>query len=250
MRMKRIHLSILAGLLCLTALAQTEKGRLMTAGYLSYSGGKGNADNPTSVITNKSKGFGFFTSASLGRFLKDNMALGFSLGYGAGTTSNQSIRYDNFPTSIQERMSRGINETYLAALFARQYSKPILEKFRFYGNLALNYSWGYNWQNQSTRTIGNFIDEYSSTTSKQITQQINLQFSPGLAFMLNKHFILEAVFGGTSININTVSHEFNGMRMEKSTNSNFSSNLNLSLNNLQVGFTYIFGKPTENKTGK
>ena len=242
--MRKTSIIILAVILSLKGFAQTEKGRLMTGGYLSYSGNQGNSDNQSSVSTNKSKGFGFNATASLGRFVKDKMALGFSLGYGAGRNAYQSTQYENFPTTIQETEVRGLNENYLASLFARQYSKPILEKFRFYGNLSLNYSWGYYFQTNMTRTIGNFTVEYSAFNSKQINQQMMLQFSPGLAFMLNKHFILEAVFGGTSFNINTMTREFNGIKTGRATSSNFSSNLNLSLKNLQIGFSYFFGTPT------
>lgn len=171
--MKKVILSIalLSGI-AFTTQAQTEKGKFIVGGNVSYSTIKSDAANAKA-----SHNFSIVPSA--GYFVSDNIAVGTGIGFQSSKASAASIT--------------GKQEAFVIAPFGRHYT-PVAEKFKFFGQLSVPMAFGTTKQTEKVDDDIKVGDKNGNSTS------IGVALSPGFAFYPSSKIGIEFAFKGISYN--------------------------------------------------
>ena len=169
--MKKVLLTLtaIAGL-TIAANAQTEKGKFMVGGQVSYEGQK--------VKDSDSKFNSFGIVPNVGYFVADNIAVGTGVGYNWAETE---VSNDDKTT----------NSSFVLAPFGRMYSKnngPV----KFFGQLSVPMAWG---------------TQESNDTKTATTASYGVELAPGIAFFPTSNIGLEFKVRGLYFNNSSVTDE-------------------------------------------
>lgn len=146
--MKNLFLTLTAvTALSLAANAQTEKGKFIVGGQVSFETSK------TKDIDNKATGFSI--NPTVGYFVADNWAVGTGIGYGWSKQENGTA-----PTLK--------TDAFKVAPFVRNYVGE--GQFKFFSQLSVPMAWGKK------------TSELATGDEKVKTQNIGVEIAPGFAF--------------------------------------------------------------------
>jgi len=166
--MKKVYALFIIALSCTTANAQIKKGEIVLGGNLGYSDQYQGTTISGTTSSNQSKNFSI--APSFGRAIKDNLVLGFDVGYNHSRAS-----YSPTPDNTGNGGA--------ADIFLRKY-KPLGNGFYLFGQSSLGGFYNHSKQNDETGASfeSNSMNAYGFT----------LQFFPGIAYALNQKWQLEA----------------------------------------------------------
>lgn len=235
--MKKGFLILLATCALNSTFAQTEKGKMLLGGQLSFSG-----NNQSSSLVNEKydsdiKTSSFSLEPSFGYFVKDNLAIGVDLGFGSTTTNSESSSQLTSYNDVYNMLidTKEVTKSYGVGVFARQYLK-MSNKFMFYVNGGVGYS-VYNTDVESTYTdTGD--NPYNDNEYKMKAKVISIDIQPGIIYFPTPKLGFHATIGSlyyqsrkrTDNNIEEVEAEYK--------QNNYGINLNLA--SLQFGASYHF----------
>lgn len=188
--MKKVFLSIaLLSAIAFTSQAQTEKGKFIVGGNVSYSTLKTDADNAKASHN-------FSIVPNVGYFVSDNIAVGTGIGYQTSKASQAS--------------NVGKQEAFVIAPFGRHYT-PVAEKFKFFSQLSVPMAFGTAKATDADLKVG---DKTGSTTS------IGVALSPGFAFYPTSKIGIEFALKGIAYN-NFKVEDADGNKVKGSGNDSF-----------------------------
>lgn len=164
--MKKLILSIalLSGI-AFTSQAQTEKGKFVVGGNVSYSTVKTDADNAKASHN-------FSIVPNVGYFVSDNIAVGTGIGYQTSKASSAS--------------QFGKREAFVVAPFGRHYV-PLAEKFKFFSQLSVPMEFGTTKAIDGDLKVG---DKTGTSTS------IGVALAPGFAYYPSSKIGIEFALNG------------------------------------------------------
>jgi hypothetical protein len=170
--MKRIFLSSLAVLIVFLSQAQIKKGTVFIGGNINFYHQSAKTDDSIYLPAYPSSSFTFYPS--VGWAIKDNLVFGIVLGIGyqKNVISNLSPNYYNQ------------QNTYSGGVFLRKY-KVLGSGFSLFGQTNLAFDYG--------KTM-----YHADTTQSQETKIYggSLNFYPGVAYSVNRHWQLETGLPG------------------------------------------------------
>ena len=206
-KMKKIILSAFALFAIGFANAQekSEEGKGFSNGDVVISGTVGFSSTKTGDFKTDS----FTIMPGVGFFVSDNIAIGGTIGYTSGTsTQDLSGAGDFFDVKTN---------AFVVGAFGRYYATPASD-FSFFGELSVAYS-----------TAKSEVD---GTDLESKANGFGIGVSPGVSYFISSNFALEASIGALSYN--TTKPDFDGA---ESTNT---FELNLDLTNVTLGLVYKF----------
>lgn len=164
--MKKAIIIISSCLICIAGFGQIIKGTKAIGGGISYSsttqpGYLGEEDSDSSFEI--IPGFGYFVS--------DGLLIGINLGYSSGKTTA-------FGGATK-------SSGFAVGPLARYYKQTSNENFAIYGQFSFLYGSG---------------KETDSSNQETKTSAIDIAVSPGLAYFLNDHWVVELGFRGIGYN--------------------------------------------------
>ena len=223
--MKSKILLSLVTLFCLANIlhAQINQGKILLGGTISYSGNHNNVSSPSSTNPYNEN---LYANIQLGKFIKENTAVGLLLVYGCNkysTSTNPSNK----------------NVQYAAGAFYRKY-KGLARNFYFFGegDLSFNYSKNnFQYYDVSTNSLNTAISK---------TNGISLLIVPGISYAVWKKMQVEL----SMLNIFSIGYSHskthysatNSLAYTDEKANSFSASANLSpnlLSNFGVGFKFI-----------
>ncbi len=228
--MKKILL-ILAIFTTLNSYSQTEKGKTLIGGAISLSGFNQNYSDTSQTKIYKS--FGYQITPSIGKFIKDNFAIGANLLY--NSTNNTSDYHftiaNNYGASAKTTLTK-----YGAGIFARYYKK-IINNLYFSVNAGISYTYQtvkFHW----TSDLPNFTYPTNDPQNQQTnTYNYGISIVPALEYFVTPKFGIRTNFSNLyytySIAKNTTFSNNN-----KQVNSTYALSLNLST--FSLGMYYYF----------
>jgi hypothetical protein len=227
--MKKLYLFFPLFFIVLHSQAQITKGTILLGGDLGFST---YSDKTTSngtnmgLIPSSTKFTEFSIAPSIGMAIRDNLVLGLNLGLGYSNETNN-------PDSKENDYSIGI--------FLRNY-KYLGSRFYFFGETRLGFSY-----DDATSDDSTGYPTHEETKSCNV----NLSFSPGVAYALNRKWQLEVEFPGVlsaqyihgqTDYLYAVQSAPSNPSTQHQENSEFNFNTSLATNfNLEVGLRYVIG---------
>src|SRR5690554_4813314 len=187
--MKKLILSIalLSGI-AFTTQAQTEKGKFIIGGNVSYNSVKTDADGAKASHD-------FSIVPNVGYFVNDNIAIGTGIGFETSKASSAS--------------QFGKTDAFVIAPFGRHYV-PVAEKFQFFSQLSVPMAFG------TTKAIDGDLEVGDKTGS---STSIGVALSPGFAYYPSKKIGIEFALNGASYNHYTLEdsdgNKIKGQRSEE-----------------------------------
>jgi len=168
--MKKLILSMaLLGGVIFSSQAQTEQGKFIVGGNVSYSTSKSDAAGAKSSHN-------FSIVPNVGYFVSDNIAVGTGIGY----ESNKLDRASEV----------GKSEAFVVSPFGRYYV-PVADKFKFFGQLSVPMAFGNTKETDEQLKVG---DKTGSSTS------IGVALAPGFAYFPSSKIGIEFALNGVSYN--------------------------------------------------
>lgn len=198
-----------------TAHAQTEKGKMLVGGSLSFRGTS--SENIDSLSTSEYSNSYLNFNPKIGYFISDNFALGLGINFGFyNTNSDQNDK--NVKTHSETQ-----NKNFGFGIFSKNYF-DISSNIKCYILSELQYI--------------QFKDEYSNNTSIEYTENIyRFSVSPGVSYFINSHFAIEANLGLLFYE-NSKSTKSNQTSPYSYTKNNYG--INLSTSSFSLGVNYHF----------
>jgi hypothetical protein len=189
--MKKLFLSlVLLGGVVFSSQAQTEKGKFILGGNVSYNTTK--TDAPGAEASHE-----FSIVPNIGYFVSDNIAIGTGIGYESQKASSPSLY--------------GKTESFVVSPFGRYYV-PVADKFHFFGQLSVPMAFGNTKALNTELEVG---DKTGSSTS------IGVALSPGFAFYPSSRIGIEFALNGVSYNDYSI-EDRDGNAIKGSGNQSFS----------------------------
>ncbi|MEQ8811227.1 MAG: hypothetical protein RIE59_19305 [Imperialibacter sp.] len=175
--MKKIQLSIFFVAMYFASLAQFDSTKYVLGGEASY---YHNNNTNSQEYTDKSSSSFFHISPSVARPIKSNGLIGVQLGFGAGSSKNES---DNFE-------SKGTNQHYSLGVFYQ----------RFYTITKKVY---FNWKAGAQVGVNKSVSEYSvgesfESRTTEHTTSYDLLVTPGVSWKVMNRLLLNGSIGGAS----------------------------------------------------
>lgn len=183
--MKKLLLLAAVSALGFTAMAQTEKGKMILGGTVQYYTDKSDQylqSFDLSPITDVQKTTGFTIMPSIGYFIANNFALGTGIGYNQGK-GTQNYSYNYVPSVNYSK-----NHSFTINPFARYYLN-IIEQVKLFGNFSVPIA--FTNSKNSPSTDASYDRTYKSTN-------IGVALSPGLVFFPTPKFGIEFSVNGLS----------------------------------------------------
>jgi hypothetical protein len=172
--MTRILLAVALLFSSFIANAQFKKNDILLGGQLSYSYNSSNQKYVTGPTYDNKATTGNFT-INFGKALNENTIAGITLSYRPYSINNFNVD-GIIPTKYQDN-------GYAVGIFYRKY-KNLGKEFYLFGEVSAFY----NWSNQSAKdSTGKEIQTGSSWL-------VGIDFAPGIAYKVSKHFFLELSF--------------------------------------------------------
>ena len=154
--------------------AQFKKNDILLGGQLSYSYNSSNQKYVTGPTYDNKATTGNFT-INFGKALNENTVAGITLSYMPYSMNNYNVD-GIIPTKFQD-------DGYAVGIFYRKY-KNLGKEFYLFGQVSALY----NWSNQSAKdSTGKEIQTGSSWL-------VGIDFAPGIAYKVSRHFFLELSF--------------------------------------------------------
>lgn len=230
--MRKIFISIILLTSALNIKAQTEKGKILLGGKISFGHTTSNykdnlqfpeLEKPTELPYSKSTGNSFSLGPSVGFFLQNNFAVGLSITYQHGTNklSGSFLNANNGQLSSASFASDSKYNSYYLSPYARYYIN-IAEKFKFFGQFSVPMMWSDAKESFSFSEI--------KANNKIENRSIGASLQPGFAYFPSKKLSIELSFNGLEY--------YHSNFKNKITGDKFSSN--------SIGFT---GDTTAPKLG-
>lgn len=178
--MKKLLLTLSAvAVLGLVANAQTEKGKFMLGGQVSYQG--------QSIKDSDAKSNEFSIIPNVGYFVADNIAVGTGIGYSWAENKNTAN-------------TKNTNSSFVLAPFGRMYSNnegPV----KFFGQLTVPMAWGTQEVNgDKTATTANYGVELAPGVAYFPTSNLGIEFKVRGLFYNNGSTTDEATDAKTTVN--------------------------------------------------
>lgn len=178
--MKKLLLTLSAvAVLGLAANAQTEKGKFMLGGQVSYQG--------QSIKDSDAKSNEFSIIPNVGYFVADNIAVGTGIGYSWAENKNTTN-------------TKNTNSSFVLAPFGRMYSNnegPV----KFFGQLTVPMAWGTQEVNgDKTATTANYGVELAPGVAYFPTSNLGIEFKVRGLFYNNGSTTDEATDAKTTVN--------------------------------------------------
>jgi len=178
--MKKLLLTLSAvAVLGLAANAQTEKGKFMLGGQVSYQG--------QSIKDSDAKSNEFSIIPNVGYFVADNIAVGTGIGY--SWTENKNTTN-----------TKNTNSSFVLAPFGRMYSNnegPV----KFFGQVTVPMAWGTQEVNgDKTATTANYGVELAPGVAYFPTSNLGIEFKVRGLFYNNGSTTDEATDAKTTVN--------------------------------------------------
>lgn len=178
--MKKLLLTLSAvAVLGLVANAQTEKGKFMLGGQVSYQG--------QSIKDSDAKSNEFSIIPNVGYFVADNIAVGTGIGYSWAENKNTTN-------------TKNTNSSFVLAPFGRMYSNnegPV----KFFGQLTVPMAWGTQEVNgDKTATTANYGVELAPGVAYFPTSNLGIEFKVRGLFYNNGSTTDEATDAKTTVN--------------------------------------------------
>lgn len=161
-------MALLGGVI-FSSQAQTEQGKFIVGGNVSYSTSKSDAAGAKSSHN-------FSIVPNVGYFVSDNIAVGTGIGY----ESNKLDRASEV----------GKSEAFVVSPFGRYYV-PVADKFKFFGQLSVPMAFGNTKETDEQLKVG---DKTGSSTS------IGVALAPGFAYFPSSKIGIEFALNGVSYN--------------------------------------------------
>ena len=161
-------MALLGGVI-FSSQAQTEQGKFIVGGNVSYSTSKTDAEGAKSSHN-------FSIVPNVGYFVSDNIAVGTGIGYLSNKADEASLT--------------GKNEAFVVSPFGRYYV-PIADKFKFFGQLSVPMAFGNTKETDEQLKVG---DKTGSSTS------IGVALAPGFAYFPSSKIGIEFALNGVSYN--------------------------------------------------
>ena len=197
--MKKVLLTLTAvTAITLAANAQTEKGKVMLGGQVSYNG--------TSTKDSDAKTNSFSIIPNVGYFVADNIAVGTGVGY-------------NWSENKSDNDNKNTTSSFVVAPFGRLYSAnegPV----KFFGQLSVPMSWGTTKAN----------DDKLGTTANY-----GVELAPGIAFFPTSNIGIDFKVKGLYFESNTSKNEVTDAKV---TRSNYGLNANSFTPSVGVTFHF------------
>jgi len=217
-----------------TVNAQLTKGTKNMSGYMNFQK-QNQADNDTSDRnTYSSDAFLTNINVGAGKFVKDNLLAGVSLGYSTSSSNSKNL-YTNAGFR-QENAVKNTSNNFNLGVYGRQYKPFYKERFAFFMHAALEGSYG------KGSSENNRNDNFSTTktTSNSESVGVNLSFRPGFAYFVTNRIAIEALAGGSfSAGYSVMTTTVGGKRTGK--NENMVYGINFNPFGISFGFNYFFG---------
>ena len=178
--MKKLLLTLSAvAVLGLGANAQTEKGKFMLGGQVSYQG--------QSIKDSDAKSNEFSIIPNVGYFVADNIAVGTGIGY-------------SWAENKDAANTKNTNSSFVLAPFGRMYSNnegPV----KFFGQLTVPMAWGTQEVNgDKTATTANYGVELAPGVAYFPTSNLGIEFKVRGLFYNNGSTTDEATDAKTTVN--------------------------------------------------
>lgn len=178
--MKKLLLTLSAvAVLGLAANAQTEKGKFMLGGQVSFQG--------QSIKDSDAKSNEFSIIPNVGYFVADNIAVGTGIGYSWAENKNTTN-------------TKNTNSSFVLAPFGRMYSNnegPV----KFFGQLTVPMAWGTQEVNgDKTATTANYGVELAPGVAYFPTSNLGIEFKVRGLFYNNGSTTDEATDAKTTVN--------------------------------------------------
>lgn len=161
-------MALLGGVI-FSSQAQTEKGKFLTGGNVSYSTSKSDAEGAKSSHS-------FSIVPNVGYFVDDNIAVGTGIGY------------ESSKSNVASQV--GKQEAFVISPFGRYYV-PVAENFKFFGQVSVPMAFGSTKATDADLEVG---DKTGSSTA------IGVALSPGFAYFPSSRIGLEFSLNGVSYN--------------------------------------------------
>ncbi|MGY6650305.1 outer membrane protein [Wenyingzhuangia sp. IMCC45574] len=189
-----------------------KKGRFAIGGTVSFRNNENTRVSQDGIdeIVSKNKNEYSTIRPSFGYFIKDNMVVGASLGYGYSKNSSEN-EYNN-GINLNETNSRF--ESYSLGGYVKKYYK-LYHRFYFYVSGDANFS----------------ISDTSDSDSKG--KGFSISFNPGLSWVLNKHLAVKVGFD------DVLGYRYNSFEFENGDSSGNELFADLGNSTLSVGFRYF-----------
>lgn len=214
--------------IALSASAQTEKGKNLIGGAISYNRTSGKSDNTitNNNSNNNGKTYSITVAPMYGHFVHKNLAIGLQLGYSYTKQNDQTLNYSLTPSGVTfiTVNTTGTAKVYYGGPFIRHYI-DLADKFKIYNQFAGNIGRG----NQT-------ISSQSSTLKSKYTSY-GAAINSGLTFFPVKKLAVELGFDVISYNsAKTTTEQNNTASVERSNTFNFG----LSSFNPSLGVNFHF----------
>lgn len=205
--MKKVILSIalLSGI-AFTTQAQTEKGKFIVGGNVSYNTLKTDADGAKASHD-------FSIVPNVGYFVSDNIAVGTGIGFQTSKASSES--------------DFGKKNAFVIAPFGRHYV-PVAEKFKFFSQLSVPMAFG------TTKAIDGDLEVGDKTGS---STSIGVALSPGFAYYPSSKIGIEFALNGIAYNNYRV-EDANGNDIKGAGTDSFSIGANFFAPKIGVQFYF------------
>jgi len=221
--MKKILLLITIIPSTLTGYSQTEKGKKMIGGQISFGGSQYSRIDSSTMAKATIQSFNI--NPKFGYFIKDNFAVGGNVDFGLSHYVGNIIDPNYTSTFKSKSISFG------AGVFARYYKK-INDNFSFFlnGNLLYSHS-PYSRYERTTNSITNVFN------TERIFHTISIAISPGLVYFPSPKLGIEASFGNIFYNYST----YKDINVSYKNHDNLSNyGINVSSMTFNLGMNYYF----------
>ena len=189
--MKKLFLSLaLLGGVVFSSQAQTEKGKFIVGGNVSYNTTKSDLDGAKASHE-------FSIVPNIGYFVNDNIAIGTGIGYESAKASTPG--------------DFGKTESFVVSPFGRYYV-PVADKFHFFGQLSVPMAFG------NTKALDADLEVGEKTGS---STSIGVAVSPGFAFFPSSRIGIEFALNGISYNDYSI-EDRDGNRIDSRGSQSFS----------------------------
>jgi hypothetical protein len=236
--MKKLILISIAILIITKQYAQIEKGTTLPGFSLSgmYSKTHSNSGTFLPYYDNSGHNYQLGVNLKYGKFVKDNLLVGFNVGYGYNSREYDVNYQSSYPNIQSKSRQNGIN----AGLYLLKY-RFITDNFCITYGASFNLAYTESNNNdigatQSYDTMGVIHYSYYSTTSFDNTAQANINLTAGINYFVTKNLAITGSIGFFSANYTAYPYLKKNKEIEQN-----SINLNLlaTYNAFGAGLVYF-----------